>query len=952
MEKITQWLIRNKKGKIDGPLTSVEVIQKIRSGIYFGEEFISRYPSGRWYPISHEQNFFNIILGILEEDLLGKSPSEVDKREEITEKIQLLKEENSKKNEGNQKNKGQAVFEDVDAKTPVIIEMEKKNKNQVGRAVIDKKQIKKKKPVRKTKPKPVVLRKNRHFFVQFLILFIVAVFTLSIYFLIQSDDQTIRKIHLRKPHFTKNKIYDKKTIIQNMKQAIHAFRKDSFKNYLIAQDALIDVIEMSDSLDAYAFLCMTYRELWPFSYQDGRDHGTLQTILRRVQKINPKSSSANICLVVSQLAKGRYDDALRIMDNNLSQSPELIFFNQMTGDIYAARKDYQSAIYYFSKVRELWTPPPIWSKVLLQEARMHRKQGVHGSAVKLYHKLLKENPSHAVAKIELGLLEFDPYQNISKAQDYIRSGLLSNQFIPKMIESEAYVVLAKISILKGDNKKALQFAKKAFSINSSDQEARDLIVNLGGVKALNSVSIDNLNMVYLGEQYMKMKNFNGAQAEFRGAYEANPKNAFAALRAGEALWKLNQSKEAISWVKKSIHSDPTFIRSYIILADYQSARFDYVNAIETLKGALRVNPRHHGVYRGFALVELRRRNYQGVIRFAKKALDLYDTDIESLLILSKSLYEQGNPEEAFQYIQQALELDSSNQEVHITFSHILAALQGTNASIDYLNFLISRYGKTDYMRALGDLLTREERNREAKEYYFEALNENPKDKKALIALAKILQSEKNYDKARDYLLEAAILDPSDAEPLFLTGQLYLESGRNEQALKQFERVIVVNPHFPLAHYFAGRALLAFGRLDQALDMAKKERLINPDIPESFLLAAETYYKKEQYNSCTEEYKMVLTKGLKTADIFIKMARCYRLLGNLDSALTMLTEAERLESGNFNIYKELGALYHIRGAYIKAVESYQKYLQLNPQAKDKIFIESQINAIQTSAGESN
>ena len=943
---MTQWLVRNKKGKIDGPLTTTEVVERIRSGIYFGEEFISRYPSGRWYPISHEQSFFEVILGFLEEDLLGRSPLEVDEKKEITQRIEVLKEENSQRKEEIRESGGRAIFEDVDAKTPVIVEMEKKNKNQMGQAIVDKKKIKKKKPVRKIKKHDNLLIKKKRFFPQWLALFIVAAFILIIYFLNQSNRHSLDKIHLRKPHFTKRKGYDKKIVSQSMKLAIRTFRKDNFKNYLIAQDALIEVIERSNSLDAYAFLCMTYRELWPFSYQDGKDHGTLQMVLRKVQKINPKSSSANICLVVSHLVKGHYDEALRIMDNNLAQSPELIFFNQMTGDIYSGRRDYQSAVYYFSKVRELWTPPPVWSKALLQEARAYRKIGDHGSAVKLYRKLLAENPSHAVGKIELGLLEFDPYQNISKAHDYIRSGLLSGQFIPRMIESEAHMVLAKISILKGDNKKALQFSKKAFSINSSNQESRDLIVNLGGVKALNSVNINNFNMVYLGEQYMKMKNFNGAQAEFRGAYEANPKNAFAALRAGEALWKLNQSNEAISWVKKSIHADPTFIRSYIILADYQSARFDYINAVETLKGARRVNPRHHGVYRGFALVELRRRNYPGVERFAKRALELYDTDIDSLLILSEALNEQGKSEEAFQYVRRASELDSSNQKAHILFSHILSALQGTEAGVNYLNSKINQYGKTDYIRALGNLLAKEQRNEEAKKYYFEALGENPKDKEALIALAKILQSEKNFDQARDYFLEAAILDPSDAEPLFLTGQLYLDSNRNDEALSQFKRVILVNPNFPLAYYFAGRALLALNHLDEALDMARKERSINPDIPESFLLAAEIYYKKGEYNSCTEEYKMVLSKGLKTSDIFVKIARCYRLSKNLDSALTMLTEAEDLESGNFNIYKELGALYHMQGSYIKAIESYKKYLQLNQRAEDKSFIESQISSIQS------
>ena len=69
MNEIVQWLIRNKKGEIDGPLTTVEVIRKIRGGFYSGDEYLSRYPSGRWYPISYDQKFFNTLLEVLEQEV-------------------------------------------------------------------------------------------------------------------------------------------------------------------------------------------------------------------------------------------------------------------------------------------------------------------------------------------------------------------------------------------------------------------------------------------------------------------------------------------------------------------------------------------------------------------------------------------------------------------------------------------------------------------------------------------------------------------------------------------------------------------------------------------------------------------------------------------------------------------------------------------------------------------
>ena len=960
MNEVVQWLVKNKKGEVQGPLTHKEVIQKILTGVYFGEELISPYPSEQWKPISHNQDFFDLIIKLLEREFMGKEPSQVEQRKELTQRIQTLRQENQQREDSKnikkeEKNLGRAVSEDIESKPPAV-EMKEKTKLEVGRAVADEQKPKKKKPAPKLKPKAKTpkppKRKNKPFRARLFVLFIVMSCGLYIY-LIQNPSNPGKLIHLRTPRDLKGQSYDQKMVNQNIHRAIIAFRKDSFKGYSIAQDALIEFVEKSKGEldDAYAFLCMTYRELWPFSYQDGKDHGALQVVLRKVQKIDPKSSSANICLVVSHWVRGHYDDALRIMENHLAQWPDHIFFNQMTGDIYSARKQYQEASYYFSKVRELWQPPPVWSKTLLQEARMYRKLGNYRQAVALYNRLLKENPSHAVAKVELGLVEFDPYQNIDKARDYILAGLLPGEkdhFIPKMVESEAYVVLAKISIFQGDNKKALEFFKKAFSIDSSNQEARDMIKEMGGSPG--SVSVNNLNMVRLGEQYMKRKNFNQAQAAFRGAYEANPRSAFAALRAGEAFWKLNQSEEAIQWIKRSIRADPSFIRGYLILADYQSARFDYVNAIETLKAALKVNPRHHGVYRGFALVELRRKNYDGVMKFAKKALELYDTDVKTLLILAEALYEKNEPEEAFQHVYRAQELDPSDERVHILLAHVMTKLQGTDAGIDYLNRLSITHGKADYVRALGDLLVREERKNEAKEKYLEALNQNPRDKKALMDLAGVSRSEKDPTQARDYLLQAAILDPSDAQPLFILGQIYLESNQSDKALKQFVKVIRINPNYPRAYYYAGRAHLAEDDFEQALEMAEKERLMNPNIPESFLLAAEVYYRKKQYGSCADKYKEVLVRGLKTSEIFINLARCYRLSGNLDSAFTMLNEAKEVESGNPNIHKELGALYHTKGSYEKAIKAYRDYLKMNPQAEDKGSIKIRINNIQSSAND--
>ncbi|MCB0377508.1 MAG: tetratricopeptide repeat protein [Bdellovibrionales bacterium] len=954
MNKTVQWLIRNKDGRVDGPFTTQEVLRKIHTGMYMGEEFISRFPAGRWHPISRREEFFDALLETLEgemglggeddgpppafeEDTPLDVPHEVHVEENPTPKV------------------GKAVAETFGGKTAIVIEEEledPKRKKKKGRAVVDeavRSSKKKTSSSQGSKVEPKLKKRSKRSNRAKLQWAIFAAVCLILYLVIfkSPTGRTGENLfHLRRPTAYRGEPMTKQQVSRTMGRAIVHFRKDTLEDYIKAQDALIEVIEKSNYLKAYSLLCMTYRELWPYTYQDGDDYRAVEIVLGRAQKLNPKGEDSATCLVVNQWVNGRYDDALRIMDTYLNERPELIFFNQMTGDIYASRKEYDHAANYFARVRELWQPPPVWSKTLLQEARMYRKRQSFGNAIKLYRRLLKDNPGHAVALIELGLIEFDPNQEIEKAQGHIRSGLISDQSIPKSIESEAYVALAKMDVLKGDRRQALKHAQKAFSADSSNQEARELVVGLGGLKALNAVTIDNVNMVYIGEQYMKMGNYAAAQAEFRAAFEANKDNAFAALRAGQALWRLNQSNDAIAWVKKSVIADPNFVNSYIILADYMSARYDYVNAIATLKQALKVNRHHHGIYRGFALVELRRRNFDGAIRFAKKALDLYDTDIESILIMAKAYLGIGDYEEAFQFSQRALELDSSNEDAQVTYARVLIGLQGTQAGIDRLKALIASFDKVVYIRALGEVLMDEERFSEAIQAFNEALSKDPKNKPTLMAFAKLMQRQKEYSGARDFFLEAAAIDPSDAEPLFLTGKLYLESDQQAFALQQFNRVIDVNPKYPLAHYYTGRAMLGMGQKEKALAMAIEERKINPDIPESYSLAADAYYEMGQYSMCVKENQNAINKGRTTADAYIALARCQRLSGALDAAETMLDQASKLESGNPNIYKELGALYHAQGSRDKAVEAYERYLLLNPQAKDRLSIKNAIRTLES------
>ena len=102
---------------------------------------------------------------------------------------------------------------------------------------------------------------------------------------------------------------------------------------------------------------------------------------------------------------------------------------------------------------------------------------------------------------------------------------------------------------------------------------------------------------------------------------------------------------------------------------------------------------------------------------------------------------------------------------------------------------------------------------------------------------------------------------------------------------------------------------------------------------------------KQYSLCAEEYQRAIKLRPQGASIYVKVARCYRLAGNVDVAMSMLNHAATQESGNADIYKEQGQIYEMKGDLQRAVESYNQYFVLDPGAPDKELILNRIQALQ-------
>jgi len=726
-------------------------------------------------------------------------------------------------------------------------------------------------------------------------------------------------------------------------KARSAFETDTFGGYLFAMNQLVSAAEsVNHKTKALSLLCLTYFELWPFSFRDSDDLSSVTKLAQMTAKTDPAGADGGTCRIVQQILNGRLSEANNIIDAHLADYPGVSQLYMLKARVLEAQENYVTAAAYAQKTEQLW---PAWAKPFVKESFFLYRAGQASEAANRLRELVKNKPKHTAAKIILGIIEFNSFRHIDTAIELLKPALSSGEPIETSLKAEGAFALASAYKESQDRSSAIDWAKTAYTLDPLQPGLKEFLVGLAGEKVFDGISKSDREHISLGDQYFLSANYLSAQAHFKMAYDANPQNSTAAYKAGLSLWKLNQGLEAIEWFKKSVQSDSEKIEAYVAMADVYSNRYDFTAAAAILQKAQKQAAKNYEVYRGFATLALKRNDFKGAISSAKKALSFYDTDMDSTLILARAYQGLNDVREAYAQAARAIELEKTNPEAQSLYGEILADAQGMETALHYLQNLFNTYPKVpEYGISLANLYLKEERIEQANSIISQVVSLNPQNKKALLLQGQVLSKLGKVDDALASYLAAAALDPSDGEPLFLAGYVYLDAGQPLSAVPQFERVLIVCPNFPKVRLSLGKAALLMGDRERALREVAAEKKINPNLADPYLLAGDIQMDLKNYPKAVLEYQAALKLRPVGADVYIRMARAYRLSNSFDQALSMLRAAENRESGNAEIAKEYGAVYELKSDNMAAVKFYNRYLQILPNAPDRSAIVDRINQL--------
>ena len=981
-----QWVLKFETEQVKGPYSTEAVRKMILNGTFSGNEQICAYPEGEWTSLTKQPEFYEALLESLE------NPVEVDQKKSQKMEAEtviraptktVLPQQPPQIEKPNPLVSLTPPTESDEFQLPTFdptdsAKIKKQNEKHLQRLAEIKKSSaahpesaqnvygissSQSSDIHLTDFKKIQKKELKKFFPFALIcLILLGVFG----FLILSDDETSSAgwVLLAPRHLAGGG--NAETDVKQLKRkAVIQIQRGQLEGVLLAQKYLVEAAEESPrDLETLGLLCMVHQQLWPFTKQTVQDLKSISMVMQNARSVNPISSYSESCQVAFLIAKGQAKEARslveqtldHIVDDKFSLGP---FLYSIKAEMLEADLNLLNAAAYYEQAAKLWNTW-VWPKFGL--ARMDYKQNKFAEARADYQSIFELDKESKAALYGLGLVEYKGFKNAEKASQYFATGYQLKQVLPKSFHVEALLAYAQLLLDKNDKVKALEVAQKGYQLNPSHRILKELVLTLGGSDRVENAQTE---IVLLGDQFARAGDHLAAVAQYKAAFELDPRNSTAAMNAAKSLWALNQSREAINWLQKAIQVDPKLIPAYTLKADYESQRYSFVEAAKTLQEAGKRSKQNYDVLKGQALLEFRKNNINGAIQFGERAYKAYDADVELLTLLAQAniSYYMNTPssvkdalekknnalKEAQKLSGKAIDLEPSWPESQITYAKFLAAYDGPIRGETYLKAKIKDFPyTTEYRLGLAEFYKNEEKYNEAAEMYQQVVDLEPKNKKANFGLAESYRALNNATLAQRYYNATSILDPSDVEPLFSNAKLLFETASGKeakakitQALAKFNVVKEINPNYPRVSYYLAKCYLELGDFQKAIDLVREEKTKNPNIADPFLLAAEIYYRKEQYKECASEYSQAIKLRPSSAELYVKSSICYRKSDAIDIAEDMLNIAKQVESGYPDIYREEGYIYEKQGQGAKAQASFEKYLELSPNAPDRSVVESRL-----------
>ncbi|MCO4793074.1 MAG: tetratricopeptide repeat protein [Bacteriovoracaceae bacterium] len=646
---------------------------------------------------------------------------------------------------------------------------------------------------------------------------------------------------------------------------------------------------------------------------------------------------------------------------------------------YSEYKKYQTSINVIENFIRVGKPTV---KLMALYMDVLRESGDLVKSRKVYDKL-KDLPKKTI-EVYLSLARFlELDERKDESYSLIQEGLKKfPNSVPMLLKFSDY------QLEKGDYRKykiLLQRVEELGSEGSPIYYAK-FLENMGMMSAINKNNVKAAELFNLALKIEESDVLRSKLAALSLGGDSSVENLILQSKVIELMKKARLSAQRKEWEKafktaiEAADLGPAYIPAQLLLSEIQVMRGYFESAISTLEKLRTENPLNVGI--NFKLIMAyidsmkladanklinvvsqtkfrasyqyasvlgryynKRNNPVLTVKWLKESIKRYPLNDRDYFILAKVYLKNRKYDRAKQMLSESISLDPRNVDYRLTYARILYERSDIDAALGYLRDVLSE--NKDHPQILGEMAIyyyKSGQMKQFEEYKKRVENLVKKDQSFYEFLIKAAKLDERYKDVIKYARMLIKVNPGDLETRMTLGEYLFREKQYRSAIEIFLSITERLKSFPKTHYYLAKTYMAMGDAKKALEFAEEEVKLNPTLEFGYFVRAEANLKLKKWLDATKNYEKAISINGKYVEALLGLAAIKLRQNFNEESRELLLRAKKKEEGNPEIHKQLGYVYRASGQSGLAIESFETYLQIYPNAPDRGQIEGLIKQL--------
>jgi len=639
-------------------------------------------------------------------------------------------------------------------------------------------------------------------------------------------------------------------------------------------------------------------ELLASAYASKKEYAEAERSLNSVLKMSPERNSAKVALARVYLQSERTDDAEKILR-----------------DVLKSDDGNRDALYLYAEIKS--------------------RQKNLKEVIAAYEKILALNPHEMNAELGLGyahLMNGSIDESRTIAQNLIKS--YENR-------PEGFYLMGLVHFHEKELDQAIALLNKALSLGDSPQANYYLGLCLLSKGSLEQAAGEFQRVVdrapemvqariLLSLTHLKTGRTDNAEREVLEVLRQDENNAFAHNVLGSVYLAQGKGEESIREFDRAIELDPSLADAHmkkgisnLLAGDSAEAEADFINAVEHAPDILNTRIMLARYY-------IREKRFDDAIKTLNEGLKDNKDDALLYNVMGVAYAGSANNTAAEQNFKKAVAADAGFILSYFNLADVYrkdGRLQ--DALAQYKRVLSIDENNLRALLMIAEIMEKDKRYEDALSYYGKAAAQ--KQPEASIALAGYYQRRQDGKKAIEVLEDALRVNPRNMQVLDAMGRVYFANKEYEKTISVYQRMSSISPAEGKRKMAA--AYSAMGRQDEALRALNGLDTAGTEGIRVKMQRVNILMKKKDYAAAEKNAKEIIAQAPESEAGYLILAQVYMETHDYSKAISVLSEAEKMNPGNVQVKITKGNAYVQMKDYTRAMDIFdglqKKYPNLAP-----------------------